>query len=259
MKHWMILIGIGLMMGCTSTPEEVKNGKTTDNQTKETISLEQKIQRHVQVQLNLTAADKYDLQQFTADLNEDDSSDVIITVNLLDRAIKESIKSGRPEKYAEMGFMGYYNYFFFMDGRTKEISKPVVVPSSPMYPLKISFTNILGTSATDFTVDYRVRNMQRRRFFTLQNGVPREVCQAVIFDGLGTPNNIAYDIQFEESDLTDFNDIVEYQAILEPIIIPNLDSSYYYEPKITPTTTEIRRWYYSPSQGKYYTEVSEPR
>lgn len=255
MKHWLILIGIGLTVGCTTAPDSQNNSKPPDKQKDKNIPLDQKVRRHIQSSLKLTAADSYELAQFSQDLNDDDSLDVIFTVNLMDRALKESIQSGRPEKYAEMGYMGYYNYIFFMDGKTKKISEPFVVPSSPMFPLEINFTKILGTANVDFTVDYRVRNMQRRRFCTIENGKPKEVCQAVIFDGLGTSQRLAYDIQLEESQLTAFNDIVEYEAILEPIIIPNMDSTYTYKPSITPTKKEVRRWYYSASQGKYFTQV----
>lgn len=245
------------MVGCSAESTPSEGVKTTDKQEDENLSMDQKVRRHIQSTLKLTAADPYELAQFSQDLNDDDSLDVIFTVNLMDRAIKESIQSGRPEKYVEMGYMGYYNYIFFMDGKTKELSEPIVVPSSPMFPLEIAFTKVLGTANTDFTVDYRVRNMQRRRFYTIENRKPREVCQAVIFDGLGTPKRVAFDIQFEESEVTAFNDIVEYEATLESTIIPNLDSTYTYIPKITPTNKEVRRWYYSPSQGKYFTQVGQ--
>ena len=125
-------------------------------------------------------------------------------------------------------------------------------PLRPMYKLDIQFESILGTGQTDFYVDYRVRNMQRRKFYTVTNGKTKEICQAVIFDGLGTAQNVAYDIQLEPGTVNDFNDIVEYEAELEQIIIPNMDSTYAYQPTITPTRNEVRRWHFAPSQGKYF-------
>ena len=121
-----------------------------------------------------------------------------------------------------------------------------------MFKLVVSFEKVLGTDRMDFYVDYRVRNMQRRKFFTISQGSPREVCQAVIFDRFGTENSVAYDIRIEEGTVNGYNDIVEYEAQLEDMIIPNLDSTYYYTPEIIPTEREFRRWHYSKSQRKYY-------
>lgn len=252
MKYWIIPFIAFAVISCSDSENSESNGEKTDNQEVKEIPVDQKIRRHIQSDLNLTAADKYDMETYEEDLNGDDLPDLVITVNLLDRALNEANKSGKREKAAELGYMGYYNYVFFMDGLSEEISDGFVVPSSPLYKLKVDFVKVLGTSNMDFTIDYRVRNMQRRRFYTVRGGQPIEVCQAVIFDGLGTPNTEAYSIRFEKGTVNNFNDIVEYEAKLEDIIIPNLDSTYYYEPVITPTEMEVRRWHFSPSQYKYY-------
>ena len=252
MKYWIIPFIALSIVGCTDNGKPESTEQEFDSEEVKSLPLNQRIRRHVQNDLGLTAADKYELETYEKDLNGDDLPDLVITVNLLDRALNEANKSGRPDKAAELGYMGYYNYVFFMDGLSEEISDGVVVPSSPMYELKVDFVKILGTSNTDFTIDYRVRNMQRRKFFTVRSGKPIEVCQAVIFDGLGTPNTEAYDIRYEKGTVNNYNDIVEYEAKLEEIIIPNLDSTYYYEPIVTPTDKEIRRWHFSPTQYKYY-------
>lgn len=252
MKYALIFTALIVLFGCgTGENSEAKTEKSK-KEVAPSIDLEGKIKRHVQSQLNLTAADKFELSSYKRDLNGDDSLDYIVTVNLLDQAIKKAIADGKEDKMKEMGYMGYYNYIFFVDGATKEISGGTVIPSSPMYPLKVTFEKVLGSPNMDFTIDYRVRNMQRRKFFTIVQNQPREVCQAVIFDGLGTSKTVAYSIRYEEGTFNDFNDIVEYEAQLEDIIIPNLDSTYTYEPTITPKSNIIRRWHFSPAQGKYF-------
>ena len=253
MKQLVIIFGMVVLSSCGDKTAESEESKSNDKQEVKDIPNDQKITRHIQTDLNLTAANKYSVKKFKADLNGDDIEDVIITVNLLERALNEGIRTGRAEKMAEMGYMGYYNYLYFMDGLTKEISPGEVVASSPMFQLDVNFEKILGGPNKDFTVDYRVRNMQRRKFFTILGGRPVEVCQAIIFDGLGTPNTEAYHIEYEDGTVNDYNDIVEYEATLEDMEIINLDSSYYFIPTITSTGKEHRRWHYSPSQRKYFT------
>ncbi len=251
MKHWLIFTGLIFLSACSSEETVTEPTKPNDSKEIESKDLKSKAINHIKAQLQLTAVDKYDTVWFSQDINGDDQTDYIITVNLMDRAINDGVESGKTEKMKEMGYMGYYNFFFVVDGNTEEISDAVVVPSSPMYELDVQFAEVLGTGQMDFYVDYRVRNMQRRKFYAILNGKTKEICQSVIFDGFGTANTEAYDVRLEPGTLNDYNDIVEYEAHLEDRIIPNIDSTYYYSPNITPTENEIRRWHYAPSQRKY--------
>lgn len=253
MKYLGIFTALIFLASCSTeetATDEPKQAATTD---KTPTDLQSRATAHIKGQLNLTAADKFDTTWYSHDITGDGKDDYIITVNLMDRAINESIQSNQEEKMQELGYMGYYNHFFFIDGTTEEISDAVVVASSPMFHLKVQFEEILGTGKSDFYVDYRVRNMQRRKFYSIASGKTKEVSQAIIFDGLGTSNTVAYDVRIEKGTLNDFNDIVEYEAQLEDTIIRNIDSTYSYQPTITPTDRLIRRWHFSPGQGKYFT------
>lgn len=257
MKYLAILIATMTFVGCSGdNPDEVKQ-PTTEPTDAPAGDLKSVVKRHIQSDLDLTAADDYDWKMIPHELTGDDSVDYLVTVNLMERAIKEAIDLNRVERMQEMGYMGYYNYLFFVDGATKEITEGVVIPSSPMYRLRVAFDTILGTPKSDFTVDYRVRNMHRRRFMTIENGKINELFQAVIFDGLGTEEAVAFSVRYENGTLNDYNDIVEYEATMERKIIPNLDSTYAYEPMITPTDREIRRWHYAPGAGKYFIKKEE--
>lgn len=252
MKHWYLLFALFAAVSCTDSKKTESTTKPTENQPEETLSVDQKVRRHIQNKLKLTAADKYSVEQYKGEITGDDSVDVIITVNLMDRALNEAKESGREEKVKEMGYMGYYNYFFVMDGATKELSEAIVIPSSPMYHLNVAFTKVLGANKQDFTIDSRVRNMQRRHYYTMDGKKPLEICQSVIFDNLGTPNQVAYSVRYEPGTYNEYNDIVEYEGRMEDLIIPNIDSTYSYTPTIEPTDTEVRRWHYSPSRKKYF-------
>jgi len=254
MKYWLILTGFIFLTACDQSNPKVTGTKPKADKEKVPTDFKTKVAQHIKGQLKLTGADKFDTAWFSHDITGDGTNDFIITVNLLDRALNNAISQNKQEKMQEMGYMGYYNHFFFVNGATKEISDAVVVPSSPMFHLEVTFAEVLGVDRTDFYVDYRVRNMQRRKFYTAAGSAKvREVCQSVIFDGLGTENTVAYDIRLERGVLKEFNDIVEYEAKLEDIIIPNMDSTYSYIPTITPTDNEVRRWHYDPRGGKYYT------
>lgn len=252
MKYWLIVSGLLLLTACADEKENSVAVKPKSSGDVDSYDLKTKVGLTIKSQLNITAADKFDSTWHKQDLNGDGQDDYLITVNQLDRALNEAIAQKKVEKMKEVGYMGYFNHFFFVDGVTEKISDGIVVPSSPMFQLDVHFDKILGTDQMDFYVDYRVRNMQRRKFYTISKGVPREVCQSVVFDLFGTENAVAYDIRFEKGTFNDFNDIVEYEGKLENQIIPNLDSTYYYTPKVIPTDKEIRRWHYSPNYEKYF-------
>ncbi|MCR9174075.1 MAG: hypothetical protein NXI10_16355 [bacterium] len=252
MKYWLIFTGLIFLAACSSENNDEVSEKPASDKVDEPTDLRTKIDVKIKSQLKITAADKFDSTWYKRDLNGDGQDDYLITINQLDRALNEAIAEQKVEKMKEVGYMGYFNHFFFVDGITEHVSDGIVVPSSPMFPLKVTFEKVLGTDQMDFYVDYRVRNMQRRKFYTISQSNPREVCQAVIFDRFGTENSVAYDIRIEEGTLNSYNDIVEYQAQLEDMIVPNLDSTYYYSPKIIPTEKEVRRWHYSPSARKYF-------
>ncbi|MDB2656837.1 hypothetical protein N9Y60_02150 [Crocinitomicaceae bacterium] len=253
MKYWLIVTGLIFLTACVDKESETPTEKPKTGGEIEANDLETKVALKIKSQLNITAADKFDSTWYKQDLNGDGQDDYLITVNQLDRALNEALAKDKVEKMQEVGYMGYYNHFFFVDGASEEVSDGIVVPSSPMFKLVLAFDKILGTDQTDFYVDYRVRNMQRRKFYTIQQAQPREVCQAVIFDRFGTENTVAYDVRIEKGTMNDFNDIVEYEAQLEEMIVPNLDSTYYYSPTIIPSDKEFRRWHYSPNARKYYT------
>jgi len=209
MKYWLILTGLIFLTACADEKEDIPTEKPKTGGEVEATDLKTKVALKIKGQLNITAADKFDSTWYTQDLNGDGQDDYIITVNQLDRALNEAIAKNKVDKMKEVGYMGYYNHFFFVDGLTEDVSEGIVVPSSPMFQLVLSFDKILGNGQMDFYIDYRVRNMQRRKFYTIQQNNPREVCQSVIFDQFGTENSIAYDVRIEQGSVNAFNDIVE--------------------------------------------------
>jgi hypothetical protein len=254
MKYFFfILISISFI-SCDSTKNDEDPLKTDKPDDAPVGTLEEQMTRKIRSELNISAIEKYDLKIYKEELNRDDSTDWIITVNLKDRAINEAIKSGKTAKMAEIGFLGNYNYFFFVDGKTKELSDGVVVPSSAKAELIIGFENITSQEHKDFVVDYKIRNSRRRRFYMINYKSPLQVCENVIFYNLGLEGKEteSYVIEYVNHASNGSNDIVVYEGLLDQIKFESPEDVYDVVPEITATERIDRVWHYSPSQKKYY-------
>ncbi len=251
MKLKVIVVFILSIIISSCQTEEIKEPKKVE-QKKE--SLETKIKHHVETMLSIPATENYRLQIYTEHLNADDSLDRIITVNRLELAKNEAIKKERLAKSAATGFPGRYNFFFFLDGKTGEFSPAIPVPSSAMAELDVSFENIITNSYKDILVDFRLDNACFRRFFTFLKGVPKEMFETMIFDGLGEKENEAYVIRYDEGSYSLAKDILIYKGKLEQTEFENPMDVFTYKPKIDSTDQLLRRWFFNVSDYKYYTK-----
>lgn len=215
------------------------------------------IVRHIEAQLKILGNEKYSYEIYEAQLNIDDSLDKIVTVNLLDRAINEAIESGRVAKRAEVGYIGNYNYIFYIDGMNKAITSAIAVPSSPKAALKINFENIISDANKDFTIDLRIKNSCFRRFYMIENSVPIQVSETEIFTDYGTDNEKAFFVEYEPGTHSLAKNIVVYKGVAKEVTFGNPDEIYSTEIDIQPTKELVRRWYYSPKHQKYYVKNDE--
>lgn len=252
MKYMYLSFVLLLVSACA---EGTENGidETLDQEIVEE-TLEQKMIRHIEGNLSILGTEKYTYKIFSEHLNGDDSIDYIITVNRLEKALEEAIESGKTAQRAEMGYMGNYNYFFYMDGATKTITTAIPVPSSPHAELSVSFANIRTEAYKDFMVDFRIRNSCFRRFFTVMNVIPAQTFETKIFDFLGEENVEAYSIEFKDGSYSLAKDIYVYKAKIENVTINSPNEVYAVQPKITPTDQLERKWFFNEQMNKYYTE-----
>lgn len=252
MKHLIFPALLLLIISCTeSVPEDLVEPEVID-QTQ--LSDEELIKRNVESRLSIKGNEDYSLNVFEGKINGDETPDKVITVNLLDRALKEAIESGNVVKRAELGYMGSYNYLFFMDGDTKEITEPIAVASSPHAKLNVHFENVRTDAYQDIMVDFRVRNSCFRRFYTMINNQPRQTFEMKIFDGLGTSITEAYYPRFEKGSYSLAKDIVVYKGILEDMTFDDPMGIYSANPEIKETNVVERRWFYNDHERKYFTE-----
>ena len=252
MKYIYFSLALLLVFACS---EEQTTG-TDESVDQEVVeeTLEQKLVRHVEGNLSILGTEKYTYQIYSEYLNGDDSIDYIITVNRLEKALDEAIESGNTAKRAELGYMGNYNYFFYMDGASKTITTAIPVPSSPYTELSIGFANIRTEAYKDFMIDFRVRNSCFRRFYTVMKTIPAQTFETKIFDFLGEENVEAYSVSFQEGSYSLAKDIYVYKANIENITINSPNDVYKAQPKITPTDQLERKWFFNEQMNKYYTE-----
>ncbi|NRA12322.1 MAG: hypothetical protein HRT57_10245 [Crocinitomicaceae bacterium] len=254
MKYlFFILISISFI-SCETTKNNEDPLKTDKPVDAPIGTLDEQMTRHIRSELKITAIEKYDIKVYKEELNRDDSTDWIITVNLKDRAINNAVKDNKTAKMVELGFMGNYNYFFYMDGKTKTFSKAVVVPSSAKGELIIGFEHITSQIHYDFVVDYKIRNSRRRRFYTINNDRPLQVCENVIYYNLGLEGKEteSYVIEYENHESNSSNDIFVYEGTLDQIKLEARDDIYDVVPEIKNTGRVAHVWHYSAQRKMYY-------
>ena len=249
---------IGILLFCVSCKEEQKkeseffeNIKTIEEVYQ---SIDDKITRHIEGNLSIPGTEKYTYKVYRQNLNGDDSLDYIITVNRLQKALDEAIQSDNVAKRAEMGYMGSFNFYFYMDGLTKEISTSIAVPSSPYAELEVSFEHIKTEAYYDFIVDFRIRNSKFRRFYTIINEIPRQTFEAKIFDNLGDSNPESFVVKFAPGSYSLTKDILIYKGKMDPITIESVNDVYSIQPNISATKELERKWFFSDNQNKYFIE-----
>jgi len=250
MKHLSILFLSLLLFSCT---EEIEDPITDSDKEVFVETTEQKITHHIEATLQIPATEKYTYETFASHVNGDDSLDVVIAVNLLDRAMNKAIASDNLAKRAETGFSGRYNYFFVMDGASKEITPAIPVPSSAKGKLKVSFENIRTEAYKDILIDYKVDNASFRRYFTMYNSIPKEIFEIMLYDGLGDMENHAIVTEYEQGSYSLSKDILIYSGELEQVKFDDPSKVYEYDPKIKKTELLERRWFYNDNQRKYFT------
>ncbi len=207
--------------------------------------------QYIDAQLTIPSSEKYDLQIYKEQLNNDDKMDAIITVNRLEFALNEAAASNKTAKMAEIGFMGNYNYLFFYDGKSSQITSHMLVSSSPYAPLKIHFNNITSERYKDILVDFRVLNASFRDFYTINNQGLTKIFEWKNFDGLGSGKPEAFHFEYDKGTLSDRKDIlVKSATYTQPT---NIKDIYTYEPTLTFSNELIYRFFYHPETDKYMT------
>ena len=213
------------------------------------------IRKYIRKTLNTVDNENFTYNIHKAALNPDKKIDAIISVNRLAYAKQTAIESGHSVQAKKLAYMGPFNIFIFYDGRSNSFSIPMPVPSSPLLPLDISFANISSNQYKDLVVDFRIRNSSYKEVYFLFNNKPSKVFQWKNFDGLGKPNSEAYSFAFKPGN-GPVKDIYVYNA---KIGAPKGEiDPFVFKPKILNSQDLRKRFFYVPSQGKYFSTKDDP-
>ncbi len=256
-RNFKFLPFLFLLMFFTScgeqTEEQQKNeGNLSDENG---LSLNDLVKRHVSATLSIPGSEKYNLTIYKEDLNEDHQKDAIITVNRAEFAIQQAAASDKTGKFAEMGFLGNYNFLFFYDGATKELTPPIQITSSAKIPLKVTFEHIQSQSYKDVMVDYRIENASYKNFYFIHSNAPKLVFQWKNFSNLGAANHEAYTFDFGDGSYSPVKDVIVKRATFEDP--KNEFDPFSFEPVLKPTTEVAYTFFYNPTQSKYFTMKSK--
>lgn len=227
-------------------PAQEKAAKPVKNE-----PFDKRYKSEIETKLSIGDKEKYSYHVYKAFINADSIEDAIITVNRMQYAEDEAIKSGKVTKSVEMGYVGNYNYFFYYDGAIDQISDPITVPSSPGRELDISFASITSPEKQDIIIDYRIRNSGWRSYFTsTSEGHLSLMFQWKWFDYVGEAVPEALNHVLEPSPEGQSQDISIYQSAIDGYS-PEVKDVYAYVPKITKKGALMYRFFYDPAVSKF--------
>jgi hypothetical protein len=253
MKHIQFLSALILFAGfatsCSETNEQPTKTDSDKHERKE--SFEERARREVVHYLAIPTSEKYTMKIYREYINADTLLDAIITVNRLEYAMNEAIKTGREAKAAELGFTGNYNYMFYYDAAIDRISNPIFIPSSPGRPADIEFTSICAPTRKDVVVNYRIRNSGWKSYYSVFNDHDlMKVFEWKSFDAIGTktpevvlhsyesnPEQISMDIAIRESSINGYT--------------PNIPNIYTYVPDISKKGKILFKFFLDPVAKKF--------
>lgn len=246
--YFFFVLNCLIFSNCTEKKEE--NNQNIKIEKK--LPFKKRFKREIESKLQIPVNEKYSFKVYKDFLNLDDVKDAVITVNRLDFALSEAAKSENTAQMAEAGYTGNYNFFFFYDGKTDQISNPIAVASSPQVPLELNLENIQSEFFKDITITYRIRNSAFKNYYLMSNGNIQLMFQWKLFDAIGTNNPEANYLEYEKGSYNEFKDIVIYKARIKNYtsIIKDV---YKYKPVIEKEGSKLYRFFFDKRTLKYST------
>lgn len=215
------------------------------------VFIDQIINQHFKRHLNIQENEAYSLEIYQDYLNKDSIKDAIITINRLSFAKNEAQKPNNSGSSTQLGYLGPYNCFVYFDGKSNTLSTPIIVYSSAVSPLKVSFENISAMNHKDIVVDFRIRNSSFKEIYFLIQEYPNRVFQWKNFDGLGTSKTEAYCFEYFFNANAKAKNIRVSEGKIKPI--SNQADPFTVDPELINTHKQVKEFFYIASEGKYFT------
>ena len=251
---YLILFLILISCNAAVKKEKVEEKQVKNKEKKEFSNLEEKLLFDIKSSLSIPETEKFGHALYKEHLNDDGVEDAIVTVNRLEFAMEEASKATNPAKRAELGYLGAYNYFFYYDGKSKQISVPIVLSSSAKAPLEVFFESIQSEDYKDLIVQYKIRNGAFRNYYLLTKDQLDIVFQWQVYDQLGEHNYTASHFSYGEGTFCLVKDIIIHVGKIKNYNTAVSDV-YSYRPTIEKTNELSYRFFFDPAKSKYVTNA----
>jgi len=246
------LLALVSICSCTSKEQTTAHPIEIQHADDPSLPFDVRLKQFIERKLHITQSEKYKLKIYREHLNDDQHLDLIITVNRFENALKIATQNNQVRQAEALGFFGSHNFFIYYNSKTNSFSDPIVVASSPKRELDVSFEHISSDTHKDLVIDYTIRNSQFRKIYLFIENKPTYVFHWKLYDGWGTDKLEAYCFKYmESSHVSSVRDILVYAASMENI--DKEDDYYAFRPKIKCSDLLIKRFFYNPTDKKYYT------
>lgn len=239
--------------------KHTENNTTKKAEIQPELSFEEKIAREIENELNINAAEKYDLEIRHEYIDQDTLQDALILVNRKQWAHDKADKSDNKSFIEKTGFVGPNNYVFVKLGGKEELLKAPPVGSSADHQLESKFLTLTSLAHKDFYVSYRIRNSLHRSYYTVRKNRLYQTFSCPVFDSIGYENPRVFAVRHEESSVRISKDIALYKGKIagyDPEKIQDPNS--YVPQQIVPLDELILYFIFDEKTMKYKTPMVPP-
>ncbi len=257
MKIWTLFALTGLLAWSCSTNSTDDKAKGLD-EIKFTYqdtskSFDIRFKDYLKNAIGIEEGENYGVKTYEEHLNDDKEKEIIITVNRKEFALKQAQKNNSVSRASSVDYFGNYNYIVIYNSKTKQFSNPIIMGSSAYKPLELHFENIGPYQHKDMIVDYTIGDAKFRKYFLFSNKNDKinYAFHWIVFQDWNKGNTDAVCFSYEKGLRSDFKDIVVKKAKIAPL--KEGENYNLIDAKIECEETVIKRFFFNPEDGKYYT------
>lgn len=216
-------------------------------------SFDERLKFYLKEAVGIEDGENYSIQTYSEHINSDGKEDVILTLNRKEFAFKNAQRLNSVAKHASVDYFGNYNYIILFSSVTNQFSNPIIIASSAYKPLELHFENIGPYKHKDLIVDYTIGDAKFRKYFLFSNNNDKinYAFRWTVFEDWNKGNQEATCFEYDKGSRSDFKDILVKRAILQPL--KTGDDYNKVDASLTCTDSIIKRFFFNPQDGKYYT------
>lgn len=233
-----------------------EGNKEAKEEPQETLTKKERLVRQIENELDISAAEEYDMQVYPEFINADTLKDKLVLVNRKEFAYKH-VKEQKSEAFFERtGHTAPFNYVFVQMGDEEQLLSTDPVGSNVDYPIDAHFVSLTAKARKDFYVDYRIKNSMQRNYYTVRNNRIYKTFSCPVFDSIGADNPVVYAIKHKENSMRLAKDIVLYKGEITDYNPSEIQNKNNFTPKdIVSTETLFAYFIFDKKRMKYVTPM----